>query len=378
MRKGSHSCIEYVEKTFPISDDPQLRRAFNKIVSYLAHWSKVLGFSFDSNAEFLPNFIIPFVRFHKTNLLMCFEVIATILLNQCQLWFEFTPLPPINYLGIIENLLNYFDPSLIAFYRRYSTTNLIFAWHILQTSFTETLDELQWFQLWDHIISQPSYFLIFIVVAFNLVQCSAIQRLKTANEIERFFHEPSNINVNILIRKSHEIMEKCPFQLHPMQYMHNFIELNAANGQYQKILNYPINIFNKQIKCIDEIQLQSQVINRKYMELEQFEMDLMQQLVDRVHMDENQRRMQNVELEQELAVLNELKRIEQQRQHLILYERQINNRAVLMAQILVENETKNAYNNRHNHLRKTLDTIERQVDNIFHCGFSVCFFLVLI
>lgn len=102
---GPHSCVKSYTRAFDIPDH-RLRKNFQQILSALISWSQILRHSFHGEDHFLPYFIFPFVKFMAGNLLQCFEIIATILLNQCNLWFEFSPLMPANYLGFIgENFL---------------------------------------------------------------------------------------------------------------------------------------------------------------------------------------------------------------------------------------------------------------------------------
>lgn len=359
VKKDIHVCTKDYEQLFPMPD-PVLMQNFKKIASRLAHWSRIVSIPFNGHDNFLPYFIFPFVKTNANNLLMCFELIATILLNQCQLWFEFSPMPPINYLGMIENILNYFEPSLVRCYRRHAITNLIFAWEMSRTAFSEILDDVQWQQLWDHLISGPSYFIIFVVVAYNAIHRSVIERMSTSQEICAFFIEPSITDLRKWLEKSYALMSQCPPDLHPNQYMEEFRPL-SVNNQYQRILNYPKQTVHKEETFGEQIARQTKAINHKYMELEKFEMNLMQQLTLNAQLDEHKRRMQKVDLVHEEALLRELKRIEDQRKHLILYERQVHNREILMELAMKEKQLENEMNEREHELKKDLYKINRQV-----------------
>lgn len=69
---------------------------FISVLSALAHWSSIFG-----ETEFLPLLSFPFIKLFENNQLICFEVIATVVFNWCQLWFMYFPNPPVNVLGII-------------------------------------------------------------------------------------------------------------------------------------------------------------------------------------------------------------------------------------------------------------------------------------
>lgn len=361
LKKGRHSCTKNYDELFPI-DNRELKQNFKKVASYLAHWSRIVGIEFHDEESFLPYFIFPFVKVYSTNLMMCFELIATILLNQCQLWFEFSPMPPLNYFGLIENVINYFEPSLIEFYRQHSVLSTVFAWDMSRTAFSEILNDVQWLQLWDHIVTAPSYFIIFVVAAYNILHRNVIERLPNANAIVAFFNEPSNVDTKIWMARSYVLMNECPPALHPNQYMYDFQSLNI-DDKYRKILNYPRRIVDRQQAYNAQLAQQTKAINRKYMELEKFEINLMQQLTHHLRFDEHERRMRKVDLVHEEALKHELKRIEDQRKHLILYERQIHNRKILKEMALVENHLENMMSKHEYDVKKELNRINCQVNN---------------
>lgn len=372
MEKGEHLCTRtYGQSLFVF--DPVLQKKVKRIVSYLCNWSKILSVSFCSEDHFLPYFVFPFVKLCSNNLLMCFELVATILLNQCSLWFEFSPLLPTNYLGLIENLIDHFKPSLIQFYRHHFITSATYAWKMLRTAFSDVLVEYQWYQLWDHIISASGkpYFLVFIVVAFNCINCNFVQRLNNSKEINAYFNEPCAINISYWLRKSYALMSKCPINLHPNQYMKEQHGLGVEQ-QYNKILNYPHIEFNIRMKQKKQLQNQMQCINRKYMKLEKFEIKLMQQIVNDVQSKEHHQRMQKVQLTHELASINQLKRIENQRQHLILTARQLNDRESMMNIILKENDAQNDVNTCEIQLQRALCDMVKSV-RIYFKGSNIIF-----
>lgn len=342
LEKGQHSCAK---ATIHVGDRV-LRKNLKQIISLLAHWSKILGKSFNGEHHFLPHFVLPFLRIASNNMLMCFEMIATILINQCNLWFEFSPMLPLNYLGLIENLIDHFEPSLLIFYQRHSIDSSIYAWPLMRTAFSEILAEFQWNMLWDYIVTEPSYFLVFVIVAFNCVQHVAIERLKNANEIRAFFTEPNAVDMKLWLRKAYELMELCPNVFHPNQYMDAFVCLGIDNQQYRKILNYPYDEWTKQAHQKRRLKRERASINQRYLELEKFEMDLQQKIVNSIQADEQRKRMQNVALMHEQAMIDAVKRTEIQRQHLILSERQLNSRDALMKMIQMENKRRHTINER--------------------------------
>ncbi|XP_031631316.1 uncharacterized protein LOC116345778 [Contarinia nasturtii] len=356
IERGEHFPSRIYNRSFRLIDSV-LHKKLKRIITYLCNWSKILAISFDAEDHFLPYFAFPFVKFFSTNMLMCFEVLATILLNQCSLWFEFSPLLPQNYLGLIENLINHFEPSLIRHYRSHSITSKTFAWKLLRTAFSDILVEFQWFKLWDHILSMPSYFLVFVVVAFNCIQRPVLERLKNAKEISIYFDEPCSIDMKRWLQKAHTQMRNCPIALHPKQFIEDFVCLSISEQQYRKILNYPHTNFNEQLTQ-NEHKQQLQFINQKYTELEKFERDLVQQMVNSLQMVEHQQRMQKVELTNEVASIHHLRKIEHEKQHLILTERQLHGQEAMINILMKENHERHL-KAREMVLQKTLcDTIK--------------------
>lgn len=360
LEKGPHDCVKFRKRHIHVFD-PIVHKNLKRICSMLVHWSRILGISFYSEEHFLPYLVFPFVKFGSSNMLMCFEIIATILINQCYLWFEFSPMLPSNYLGLIQNLIDHFEPKLVQFYNQHSIRSSTYAWKLMRTAFSEVLDEFQWHILWDHIISAPSYFLVFVIVAFNCVQCKAIQRLNNATEIVAFFNEPVSIDMRIWLRKAYKFMEICPKELHPNQYMNDFNALNI-DGQYQKILNYPNEQLTKRMKQQKQMKERFHSIHQRYMDIERMEMDLMQQMVNNAQIEEHRKRMFCVDLLDELALIDVAAQMENQRQHLIVSQRQLNNREAMMKMIQKENELQNKTANHEMNLQKNLCYLTRMVN----------------
>lgn len=209
------------------------------------------------------------MKVFPTDLLACFETIATILLNQCQIWFEFAPLEPLNYLGIIENILAKFDPSLMNFYIEMKITSKIYAWTILENACSEIFDEKQWLQLWDHVLSNKPYFLIFCIVSYNITQKSVLMKLDRSDLIEQFFHEQNNVDFKKFITKTYELMENCTDDVHPRKYLNKFQSL--LPGQYQKFNNFPKLLIDVRTKEIDSLKVENEILENKINELEKIE-----------------------------------------------------------------------------------------------------------
>lgn len=284
LKRDLHSCVANYDKRYSLVDQKALTN-LSKIVSCLAHWTVIFGY-----VTFLPKFVFPFLKICKGDLLLCFEVIATILNNQCQLWFEFAPLQmPYNYLCLIENVLMETDRKLFRFYKSKGVTAKIYALPLMETAFSEVLDEQQWLQLWDHIVSNDSFFMVFVIVAYNISLRLMVMRCETAESIEKIFVEQNYLNFKKFITKAYRLMDNCPTNIHPSRYMKPFEPL--VQGDYQKFENYPKNLSDMKVNEIDALREEQKVLDAKLAEMESFEKTISARMESYLMDDEYEKRM---------------------------------------------------------------------------------------
>ncbi|KAI6075221.1 TBC1 domain family member 31 [Aix galericulata] len=162
--KGTHSAFVNIQNEYPIKSR-KLLRVLQRTLSALAHWSAIFG-----ETPYIPLLAFPFVKLFQNNQLICFEVVATVVVNFCQHWFEYFPNPPVNVLSMMENILAHHDKELLQHFIKYNVTSQVYAWPLLETLFSEVLTREEWLKVFDNIFSNhPSYFLM-IVVAY--IVCS--------------------------------------------------------------------------------------------------------------------------------------------------------------------------------------------------------------
>lgn len=125
--------------------------------------------------------------------------------NQGQLWFEYAPLEPMNYLGLVENVLCEYEPSLMNVYRERNISSRVLT--MMETAFVANFNVSQWTQLWDHVLSNESYFVIFFIVAYNAAHRATIMSCATEGEVEAFFREPALISINKLLKRTYGVMD---------------------------------------------------------------------------------------------------------------------------------------------------------------------------
>lgn len=357
LKRGTHPCTAQFDEKYPLMD-VAISRKLKRIVSALAHWSPVLA-----HCDFIANFIFPFLKVFENNDLMCFESVATILLNHGQLWFEFAPLAPINYLGIMENILANFEPGLMQFYKANFVNANVYGWSLVQSAFTEVLDDLQWLQLWDNVVSQPPEFLLFCVVAYNVLLKSSIMRLESITAVENFFEEQTNLNVLRIITKAEELMKQCPTELLPRHFMTPMKPLHS--DQYQKLTNYPKILVEKISTNSNCVQNEVRLLNRKMFELEKLERSLAESADDEAKREEHCRRLKEVERTFEEAILREEDRVAYQKKHLLLYQKQLRDREKHLLELAKKNAREKNVEKRESELHTLLHDFQRDVRSIY-------------
>lgn len=284
LKRQSHSCVANYDKRYSLVDQKALG-SLRRTVSCLAHWSPIFGY-----VNFLPAFVFPFLKVCKSDALLCFEVMATLLTNHCQLWFEFAPSHvPYNYLGMVENVLMESDRKLYKFYKSKNVTARMYALPLMHTAFSEVLDEQQWYQLWDHVVSGEPWFMVFLIVAYNSALRLTIMRCESVEGIEKVFIEQNYVNLRKLIAKANQLMSTCPSSIHPQRYMKPFVPL--AHGDYQKFENYPKTLSDVKANEIDVLRAEQKALDTKLADMERFEKSINSRMESHMMDEEYERRM---------------------------------------------------------------------------------------
>jgi hypothetical protein len=152
-------------------------------MSALAHWSPLF-----ETLDYLPAVIFPFVKLFQNDLFSCLEVCMTIIsrflpivcvfsknrilvtvfeiANWCQKWWDYYPNPPIECLDILEELLAFHDPELLAHFMKHQVTSQIYGWVPMHTLCSELLLMEDWLRVWDHMVSNPPSFFYYVLIAY--------------------------------------------------------------------------------------------------------------------------------------------------------------------------------------------------------------------
>nr|NP_611973.2 uncharacterized protein Dmel_CG16896 [Drosophila melanogaster]AAF47284.2 uncharacterized protein Dmel_CG16896 [Drosophila melanogaster]AAO41463.1 LD44910p [Drosophila melanogaster]AOQ13913.1 CG16896-PA [synthetic construct] len=347
IKLGAPLLVRNRAKKLKIRNDHQ-RRVVIKIWSCLAQWCKVLA-----HADFMPHLIFPFVKRMPKNSLVCFELIATLVLNHFQLCFEFHPLPPSNYLAMCENILQHCDEQLCKFYKSQEMLPKDFAWPLLSTAFSEVLEEEQWLSLWDNIFSEPPWFPVFLVVAYNLINREIILRLPDKRSVLFFFHDQNPVDISKLLSKARKLMSKCALALHPQRFMTHFSPI--PKGVYPKFLKYPSEWIDEQEYQAVSLIKHNQEIDARIRHLELEEVKIMERLETGLKQEEHARRLKEMERVYQDTIHREEERITCQRKMLLTYQMEVRRRKSEVITKLQESEQR----------RKILE-MEKDMDLLMH------------
>ncbi|KAF6031694.1 TBC1D31 [Bugula neritina] len=246
LNKGIHPAFAEIHKVYPIRS-LKLLRVFQRLLSAVAYWAPVV-----TESTFLPTLAFPFAKLLQNNQLIAFEVVATILVNWTQKWFDFIPNPPLNILSLIENVFSYHDKELFQHFVRYRVTTQTYAWSLLQTGFSEVFSRDEWMKLWDHIlINEPSWMLM-AVVAYTLVNRGPLLECYEVEEFKQFYRYHNGTGVAQVIKETYKVICTTPSDLNPGSILQPFHPLNK--GQYQLLAKFPQRVKNFPQNEIDRIK----------------------------------------------------------------------------------------------------------------------------
>nr|XP_034191470.1 TBC1 domain family member 31-like [Osmia lignaria]XP_034195275.1 TBC1 domain family member 31-like [Osmia lignaria]XP_034195284.1 TBC1 domain family member 31-like [Osmia lignaria] len=220
-------------KNYPLADKSK-KILLITTINCLIQWCPLLV-----QCSFLPNLVFPFLMVFQKDLLLGFELILGVLLNYCQKWFEYHPLPPLNVLGIIENILLHTNPGLINIFCERGITSTEYAWPLLKTAMSEVLSGSEWLILLDHLISfkKPSL-LLFSVAAYSICSHELIlSSLHTQENIRRYFTSQGHITAKELINVAQQLDKNVPSRIHPSYYLKDEIITLSSKGPYQPFIH---------------------------------------------------------------------------------------------------------------------------------------------
>ncbi|EEB10401.1 conserved hypothetical protein [Pediculus humanus corporis] len=308
--KTCHPSYTNLEAKYPLHNK-SLCNSLKKLLSSLSYWCPLFG-----EVDFLPEFIFPFVKLFHTDLVGCFETVATIIVNWCQNWFEFYPFPPVNMLSTLENILGHHEPDLLEFYLKNDITINVFACSIFHSAFSEVLSKTDWLRLWDHILSNEPSFLFMAIIAYNINCRNAIKCIKNRNDIEKFFRSPNPIDITKLISRTYILLKETPDEIHCRHFFTSYQPLSSG-GTYVSFFAYPKLIDSNVTRMLTLRKEEEEIIAEQMRALD------MKKKLDKELLLKLEERIKSIVDEEEDRILAQRQKLEDLKQELRLKELQL-------------------------------------------------------
>ncbi|KFU84063.1 WD repeat-containing protein 67, partial [Chaetura pelagica] len=355
MDKGTHSAFVNIQNEYPIKSR-KLLRVLRRTLSALAHWSDIFA-----ETPYIPLLAFPFVKLFQNNQLICFEVVATVVVNFCQHWFEYFPNPPVNVLSMMENILAHHDKELLQHLMKYNVTSQVYAWPLLETLFSEVLTREEWLKVFDNIFSNhPSYFLM-IVVAYVICSRAPLLHCNQTADFEYFFHHRNNLDINAVIKEAYHLMEATPLDIHPQRVLDDFIPL--TKGQYPVFNKYPKVIADYQTQEWERIRQDEIEYLRERQLAHELEAKAQEQKAEDEAWYRKQELLREAEEQRRKVLLEEEEKLVEQRQRLAAMKREMKIKELQFLDASRRRLLKYQQDQRQMELRRLDDDIARKADS---------------
>ncbi|XP_072266781.1 TBC1 domain family member 31 isoform X2 [Pyxicephalus adspersus] len=351
--KGTHSQYLQLHHEYPIKSR-KLLRVLQRTLSALAHWSAIFG-----ETKYLPLLAFPFVKLFQNNQLICFEVVATVVTNWCQHWFEYFPNPPINILGMVENVLAHHDKEVLHHFVNFGITSQIYAWPLLETLFSEVLTREEWLKLFDNVFSNHPSFLLMAVVAYILCSRSPLLHCSQKEDFEYFFHHRNNLDINLMIKESYHLMDATPAEIHPQRLLSEFVPL--TKGQYPIFNKYPKFIVDYQSQERERLRQEELEYLRERQITHEVEAEALRRRAEDEAWYQQQELLQGAEQQRRQLLMDEEKRLLYQRQRLATVKRELKLKELQLLEATRRRFMRYQQDQRKMELKRLDDEIERKM-----------------
>ncbi|XP_034619438.1 TBC1 domain family member 31 isoform X2 [Trachemys scripta elegans] len=351
--KGIHSAFVHLKDEYPMKSR-KLLRVLQRTLSALAHWSAIFG-----ETPYIPLLAFPFVKLFQNNQLICFEVVATVIVNWCQHWFEYFPNPPVNVLSMVENILAHHDKELLQHLINCNVTSQLYAWPLLETLFSEVLTREEWLKVFDNIFSNhPSYFLM-MVAAYIICSRAPLLHCNQTEDFEYFFHHRNNLDINVVIKEAYHLMEATPADIHPQRMLDDFIPL--TKGQYPVFNKYPRFIVDYQTQERERIRQDEIEYLRERQLVHEIEAKAVQRKVEDEAWYRKQELLREAEEQRRKILLQEEEKLADQRQRLTAVKRELKVKELQLLDAARRRFLKHQQDQRQMELKRLDDEIARKV-----------------
>ncbi|KAL2084281.1 hypothetical protein ACEWY4_019799 [Coilia grayii] len=315
VEKGVHPAFLTLQERYPIKSQ-KLQRGLQRLLSALAHWSAIFG-----ETDYLPLVAFPFAKLFQNNPLICFEVVATVIVNWCQHWFEYFPNPPLNVLSLVENVLAHHDKELLQHLVDCRITSQLYVWPLLETLFSEVLTRDEWLRLFDNVFSNPPAFLLFAAAAYVTCCRAQLLALTFRDDFEYFFHHRNNFDIDGMIKEAYRLMEATPAEVHPRSALSDLEPL--LRGQYPVFNKYPTFIVEYQSQERERIRQQEAQYLQERQALALLRAEAVRQQAEEEAWCAQQELLQQAETQRRLLLQQEEAKLAQQRSKLAAMKREL-------------------------------------------------------
>ncbi|ORY31167.1 hypothetical protein BCR33DRAFT_724099 [Rhizoclosmatium globosum] len=246
LDKSLHPSVKDFRKKFPLKSD-RLAKSIEKVLSCLAHWSPIF-----EDLDYLPGMVFPIAKLFVNDMFSGFEVMMTILTNWCQKWWEYYPNPPIECLGVLEDLLAYHDPDLLAHFTTHKITSQVYGWGMMATLFTEILSHSDWLKVWDHFVTNPPAYMYYFLTSYLIASRTALLGISKIEDYQYYFTRVNPISIEKVIVSAYQMHSRTPDSCSPVTFFDGLKPL--MRGQYAVFNKYPEFIVNYQSKMKERIR----------------------------------------------------------------------------------------------------------------------------
>ncbi|XP_034466388.1 TBC1 domain family member 31 isoform X2 [Hippoglossus hippoglossus] len=313
--KGLHSAYLTLHDKYPIKSH-KLQRGLQRVLSALAHWAAIFG-----EVEYLPLVAFPFVKLFQNNPMLCFEVVATLIVNWCQHWFEYFPNPPLNILNMAENVLAHHDKELLQHLVDCGITSQLYVWPLMETLFSEVLTREEWLRLFDNVFSNHPSFLIMACVAYITCCREPLLLCSQKQDFSYFFHHRNNLDVGAMIREAYRLLSSTPADIHPRTLLSDFAPL--TKGQYPVFNHYPEFIVEYQSQEREKIRLQEMEYLGERQEVSALRADFVRRQAEEEAYYTQQELLQKAEEQRRNNLAQEEEKLTQQKAKLAAMKREL-------------------------------------------------------
>ncbi|XP_041650438.1 TBC1 domain family member 31 [Cheilinus undulatus] len=313
--KGLHTAYLTLQDKYPIKNH-KLQRGLQRVLSALAHWAAIFG-----EVDYLPLVAFPFVKLYQNNPMLCFEVVATVIVNWCQHWFEYFPNPPLNILSMVENVVAHHDKELLQHLVDCGVTSQLYVWPLLETLFSEVLTRDEWLKLFDNIFSNHPSFLLMTCVAYITCCREPLLLCSQKQDFEYFFHHRNNLDVGAMIKEAYRLMSSTPADINPRTLLSDFTPL--TKGQYPVFNQYPEFVVEYQSREREKIRLQELEYLRERQEVSALRADFVRHQAEEEAYYAQQELLQKAEEQRKNILAQEEEKLTQQRAKLAAMKREL-------------------------------------------------------